>query len=103
MGGLTKENTSAEDESYFLRCACYGHLLNLTAFKEDFGDPDGSFLYLTLYGTDSRYSWANRLKEMWRLFWTGTGGGGEVVLRREEASELGQKIVELSEKLKGKA
>ncbi len=99
MSELTKENTKHGDESYFLRCACHGHLLNLTVFKEDLEDPQGS-LYLTTYGFDSRYSWANRIREVWHLFRHGTGGGGnELVLHPDEALALGRKLIELAERM----
>ena len=102
MGKLTKENTKREDESYFLRCACHGHLLNLTVFEEEREDPQGS-LYLTLYGTDTRYAWANRIRQVWHLFRHGVGGGNEMGLHPDEALELGRKLVELAEKMEGKA
>ena len=102
MNGLTKENTKNGDESYFLRCSCHGHLLNVTVFKEDLEDSMGA-LYLTMYGTDSRYDWISRLREVWRLFRSGVGGGSEMVFYPDEALELGRKIVELAEKMKGKA
>lgn len=99
---LTKENTREGDESYFIRCSCYSHLLNVLVFKEDLGQDGDGFVYLTLYGYDFRYSWINRLKAIWKLFRYGVGGSGELVLRSDEALELGRKIVELSEKIKGK-
>ncbi len=103
MGKLTKENSKRGDESYFLRCACHGHLLNLVVFEEDREDPQGS-LYLTMYGTDFRYSWANRIREVWHLFRHGGGArGNEMVLYTDEALALGRKLVELAEKMEGKA
>ena len=98
---LTKESTKRGDESYFLRCSCYGHLLNITVFAEDLEDEQGA-LYLTMYGTDCRYSWVSRLREAWRLLWEGVGGGTEMVFYPDEASELGRKIVELSRRMKGR-
>ena len=90
MNGLTKENTKNGDESYFLRCSCHGHLLNIVVFKEDLEDKQGA-LYLSIYDTDCRYSWACRLREVWRLLRSGVGGGSDVVFYPDEALELGQR------------
>jgi len=96
---LTRENTE-DEESYFIRCDCYGHLLNVMIFKEDIGDEFG-FVYLTSYDQDTRLGWRNRLKAIWQLLRHGNGGGRDIVFQRDVAIQLGQKIVDLGEKLKG--
>lgn len=100
MNGITKENTGEEVESYFVRCDCYGHLMNVAIYKEDIGEEFG-FIYLTSYDQDASLSWKNRLKALWQILRHGNGGGREVVLKRDVAIQLGQKIVDLGEKLKG--
>ena len=103
MGKLTKENSEEHLESYFIRCACHGHLLEISIFLDDIEVEDDPCFYLTLWGRDNRYSWINRVKAAWKILTTGMGGGNEMVLCPSEAKELGEKIVELSEKLKGKS
>ncbi len=100
MGEITKENTEPDVESYFIRCECYGHLLNVAIYKEDIGDEFG-FVYLTSYDQDGRLGWRNRLKAIWQILRHGNGGGRDIVFQRDTAIQLGQKIVELGEKLKG--
>ena len=97
-GKFTQENTEEGDESYFVRCSCYGHLLNLAVFKDELNDPQG-ILYVSSYDQDSRFSWGMRFREAWKLIRTGEGGGREILLRPTEAWELGQKMVELAGKM----
>ena len=101
MGKLTKENSEPGSESYFIRCECYGHLLNLTVYEEDFGGED-AFVYLTLYGTDARDSWVNKFKAIWKMLRRGLGGERDYVFHHKDALALGQKLVELAKKLEGK-
>ncbi len=96
---LTKEDDD-EYESYFIRCDCYGHLLNIAINKDDINEEFG-MVVLTSYDTDVRYSWRNRFRAIWRLLRYGDGGGREIVLMRGSAIALGQKIVELGEMLRG--
>ncbi len=98
---LTRENSEPGTESYFIRCDCYGHLMNVAVYEEDFGTED-AFVYLTLYGTYVRDSWPDRFRAAWRMLRRGLGAESDFALHHEESLALGQKLVELSEKLKGK-
>lgn len=100
MAKLTQEITD-DTESYFIRCRCHEHLLNVAVWDDDIGDDEFGSVFLTLYDVDSRYSLWTRIKEAYKLIRRGTGGGSDIVLHGDDAFELGSILKEMSEKLKG--